>query len=129
MGLLVTNGAQLKCSFGMAPSVLIVPPANKVLSGTPAANIMDIKSIGNIPPFGMCQTLSNPAVAAATASALGVLTPSACVPVISTPWMPGSSTVLIGNMPALNDTCTLMCMYGGVIQIISAGQTGTQVGN
>ncbi|MEG0338367.1 MAG: DUF4280 domain-containing protein [Oscillospiraceae bacterium] len=129
MGLLVTNGAQLKCSFGMAPSVLIVPPANKVLSGTPAANIMDIKPIGNIPPFGMCQTLSNPAVAAATASALGVLTPSACVPVISTPWMPGSSTVLIGNMPALNDTCTLMCMYGGVIQIISAGQTGTQVGN
>ena len=39
----------------------------------PAANIMDHVPMVNIMPFGMCITPSNPAVAAATAAALGVL--------------------------------------------------------
>jgi hypothetical protein len=38
------------------------------------------------------------------------------------PWMPGSPTVLIGNMPALNDGSKLMCMWGGVIGIDAPGQ-------
>jgi hypothetical protein len=71
--------------------------------------------------------MANPAVAAATAAALGVLTPMPCVPVTTAPWAPGSPTVLIGNMPALNDQSKLMCNWGGVIQINSAGQTTTNV--
>jgi hypothetical protein len=50
-----------------------------------------------------------------------------CVPVTTAPWAPGSPTVLIGNMPALNDQSKLMCNWGGVIQINSAGQTTTNV--
>ncbi|GKH50560.1 hypothetical protein CE91St46_16710 [Eubacteriales bacterium] len=129
MGLLVANGAQLMCSFGMAPSVLVVPPQNKVISGTPSANVMDMKPMVNIMPFGMCTSMANPTVAAATAAALGVLTPQPCIPVITGPWAPGSATVLIANMPALNNTCKAMCAYGGVIQILSPGQTNVMVGN
>lgn len=120
-------GAMLQCSFGVAPSTLVVLPANRVLTGTPAANIMDNKPIVNVPPFGMCQSMANPTVAAATAAAMGALTPMPCVPVTPAPWIVGAPTVLIGNMPALNNTSKLMCTWGGVIQITNPGQTQTQV--
>lgn len=122
MGVQVCTGAMMLCSFGMAPSSLIVLPLNRVLTQTPAANIMDNKPFMNIMPFGMCSSLANPTVAAATAAALGVLTPMPCTPVIPGPWVVGAPTVLIGNMPALNNTSKLMCAYGGVIQILNPGQ-------
>jgi hypothetical protein len=123
MGLQVTTGAMMTCSFGMAPSTLNVLPTNKVVSTTPAANIMDTIPFVNIPPFGMCQSPANPAVAAATAAALGVLTPMPCTPVPAGPWMPGKPTVLVGNMPAVDNTCTLACSFGGVITLTAPGQT------
>lgn len=123
MGIQVCMGAMMQCSFGAAPSSLIVLPASQVLAGgPPAATIMDSKPIMNIPPFGMCSSLANPTVAAATTAALGVLTPMPCVPVTPAPWAPGSPTVLIGNQPALNNQSKLMCSWGGVIQIVSPGE-------
>ncbi|WP_442916703.1 DUF4280 domain-containing protein [Lutispora sp.] len=128
MGMCVCNGAILSCSFGSAPSSLMVMPQSRVItSGGPVANIMDNKPMVNVLPFGMCQSLANPAVAAATAAALGVLTPMPCIPVAVAPWTPGSPTVLIDGMPALNNTSKLMCVWGGVIQIIDAGQVTIQV--
>ena len=123
MGMQVCMGAMMQCSFGAAPSSLVVLPANKVLTVTPDANIMDNKPMVNILPFGMCSSMANPTVAAATAAALGALTPMPCVPVIPAPWAPGSPTVLIANMPALNSDSKLMCAYAGVIQITNPGQT------
>lgn len=122
MGQQVCAGAMLQCSFGAAPGTLMVLPANCVMTGAPAANIMDNKPMLNILPFGMCQSPANPMVAAATAAALGVLTPMPCIPVTAAPWMPGSPTVLIGNMPALNNSSKLMCNWGGVISINVPGQ-------
>jgi hypothetical protein len=123
MAMHVCNGATLMCSFGVAPSVLTVLPINRTLtSNMPAANIMDHIPLVNIMPFGMCITPSNPAVAAATAAAMGVLTPMPCVPVTPAPWVPGSPTVLLGNMPCLNNTSTLMCTWGGVITVVQPGQ-------
>ena len=117
-------GATLQCSFGMAPSSLVVLPVNRTLtSNVPAANIMDHVPMVNIMPFGMCNCPANPAVAAATAAALGVLTPMPCVPVTPAPWVPGAPTVLIANQPALDNTSKLMCVWGGVIQIVVPGQT------
>ncbi|MEZ2345838.1 DUF4280 domain-containing protein [Terriglobus sp. RCC_193] len=127
MSQLVCMGALLQCSFGVAPSSLVVLPANKVLSSTPVANIMDNKPLANIMPFGMCNSMANPMVAAATAAALGALTPMPCIPATAAPWAPGSPTVLIGNMPALNNTSKLMCNWGGVIQVVSPGQFTTMV--
>ncbi|NGZ86030.1 DUF4280 domain-containing protein [Duganella aceris] len=118
----VCMGAMLKCTFGVAPGTLMVLPANLVLTAVPDANIMDNKPMMNILPFGMCQSMANPMVAGATAAALGVLTPMPCVPMTVAPWVPGSPTVLIGNMPALNNSSKLMCMWGGVIGINMAGQ-------
>ena len=75
MGLIVCSGAMLKCSFGTAPGSMTVLPANMVQTATPIANIMDNIPMMNIMPFAMCQSMSNPTVAAATAAAQGVLTP------------------------------------------------------
>lgn len=120
----VVMGAELKCSLGTTPSSLIVIP-----KGTPhrvknklAATIMDHIPKANISPFGMCNTLINPAVAATTAAS-GLLTPMPCVPVIPAPWVPGSPTVLINNFPAFNNTSKCMCAWGGVINITFPGQT------
>jgi Domain of unknown function (DUF4280) len=123
MALQVNLGSMLQCSFGAAPGSLVVLPANRVLTGTPDANIMDGKSMVNILPFGVCSSLANPAVAAATAAALGVLTPMPCVPVTPAPWVPGAPTVLIGNMPALDNNSKLMCAWGGVIQVVNPSQS------
>ena len=98
MGQQVCMGAMLSCSFGVAPGSLMVLPLSQVMTTTPAANIMDNKPMVNVLPFGMCQSLANPMVAAATAAALGVLTPMPCIPMTMAPWMPGSPTVLIGNI-------------------------------
>lgn len=127
MGFCVCGGAVLSCSFGMAPSVLNVLPANKVVSAMPIATIMDNKPIVNIVPFGMCSSMANPTVAAATAAALGVLTPMPCLPVISAPWVPGSPTILVANYPVLNNSSKLMCNWGGVIQVNNAGTMNIQV--
>lgn len=124
MALQVCNGAIMQCSFGVAPSSLIViPKGPPVMAGGPlAATIMDYVPLANIPPFGVCTSLANPAVASATAAAFGVLTPMPCVPVIPAPWTPGSPTVLINNFPALNNTSKCMCTWAGVISITSPGQ-------
>ncbi len=128
MGLAVCNGAMMQCPFGLAPSSLVVLPLNRVMvSSQPMANIMDNKPMLNILPFGMCNSIANPVVAAATAAALGVLTPMPCIPATTAPWVPGSPTVLVGNMPALNDSSTLICMWAGVIQINVPGQFTTMI--
>ena len=123
MPMQVVNGAQLMCDQGMAPSVLVVLPINRVMSGNqPAANIMDNKPMVNIMPFGMCRSPANPTVAAATSAAMGVLTPMPCVPVTPAPWTPGSSTVMLAHMPALNNNCKLMCTWAGTISVVVPGQ-------
>lgn len=128
MAQLVVSGAMLQCSFGMAPSSLVVLPVNKTMgAGPPAANIMDHKPMVNIPPFGMCQSLANPTVASATSAAMGVLTPMPCIPATSAPWAPGSPTVLLANQPILNDTSKCMCNWAGVISINNAGEATVKV--
>jgi len=123
MGLQVVNSAPCTCSFGTAPSSLMVLPTNCVNAAKqPAATIMDNIPFVNVMPFAMCMSMANPAVAAATAAALGVLTPMPCTPVPAGPWAAGVPTVTIKGKPALDDASTLMCSYAGVIKITFAGQ-------
>jgi uncharacterized Zn-binding protein involved in type VI secretion len=122
----VHAGALVQCSFGLAPATLNVLPSARVLAeGTPAANITCCEPV-NIPTFGMCSSLANPEVAAATAAALGVLTPMPCVPAL-TPWVPGSPTTTIGGEPALVMGSTCQCAFGGVIQVLFPGAVRTTV--
>lgn len=128
MPLQVCMGAAMQCTMGLAPSKLMVIPKNMVFTNNvPDANIMDNIPMVNILPFGMCQSPANPAVAAATAAALGVLTPMPCVPVIPAPWVSGTPTVLLGNMPSLDNTHKLMCAWAGVISFIDAGEVTVNI--
>jgi len=123
----VSMGAMLQCTFGAAPSPFVVTPEKLVLGqGPPAANIMDCVPMKNIMPFGVCMSLANPTVAAATAAAFGVLTPMPCIPVTA-PWMPGAPTVLLGGMPTLDNVSKCMCSWGGVISVVQAGTTTLMV--
>ncbi|MBA3875125.1 MAG: DUF4280 domain-containing protein [Chloroflexota bacterium] len=128
MGQQVVMSAPTQCTFGATPSTLVVTPDNKVMvGGMPAATIMDNIPTKNVMPFGMCSSTTNPTVITATAAAQGVLTPMPCLPVTTAPWVPGSPTVLIAGKPALNNSCKLMCQWGGVISINMAGQMQTNV--
>lgn len=119
----VCSGATMKCSMGTSTAKLIVTPERHIeLAGKPKATIEDMKSMTNIPPFGLCFSLLNPVVAAATAAHLGVLTPMPCVPNPTGPWSPGKGDVLEKGIPALLDNCKLQCQWAGTIELIDNGQ-------
>jgi hypothetical protein len=104
----VTNGAILQCLFGTAPGAFVVSPPGR------SANIHDATP-ANIGSFGMCMSPANPGVGAATAAALGVLTPCACTPVTHC-WDNGSG----GD--TLQPSATLLCRCGyGTISIVTSG--------
>ena len=122
MAIHVCTGAMMKCAMGMAPSTFSATPKMVMTGNMPAGNIMDFVPMMNIPPFGMCMSLANPQVAAATAAALGALTPMPCIPVPTGPWAPGAPTVLVAGMPALNNSSMLTCAWAGVITFATPGQ-------
>lgn len=123
MAMQVCMGAMMQCSFGIGPSSLVVLPTNRVFTQhQPDANIMDHVPMVNIMPFGMCMSIANPVVAAATAAKLGVFTPAACIPATPAPWTPGAPTVTLGDLPTLDNTSMLMCMWGGVIEFVTPGE-------
>lgn len=124
MPLQVVNAAKTVCTMSAKPSQLVVLPTNRrTAGGQPAGNIGDHVPITNIAPFGPCVSPAFPPTAAATAAALGALTPQPCMPNTTTPWAPGSATVTIANRPALVQTDTCRCVWGGTISITDPGQT------
>jgi hypothetical protein len=124
---LVVAGATLRCSFGLSPAVLVVPPRRVVASGRPVARVDDTRPVVNLTTFGLCNSRVSPAVVAATAAAAGVPTPAPCVPAVTAPWAPGSPTVLVGRVPALTARSTCLCRWAGVITVLDAGQRATRV--
>lgn len=124
----VVDGATLMCTFGAAPSKFTVLPVNRVkVANVPAANIMDHKPNVNIMPFGMCSAPTNPTVIAATAAKLGVFSPAPCVPATVAPWVPGAPTVLIANMPALDNVSKCLCTWLGVVSVSVPGQVPVSI--
>lgn len=120
MAALVCKGALCRCSFGALPCALKVSGTVKG-EGAALATIAD-HGIANLSSFGMCTSLTNPMVAAATAAALGVLTPQPCIPVITTPWSGGSPTVKIGGKSVISGASTCRCAYGGGISVVQLPQ-------
>ena len=122
MGKMLTTGTVLKCSFGNATSPLKGTSALSVIvDGKPAVTIADVGGTVNISPFGMCSSLANPQVAAATAAALGVLTPQPCIPQ-PVAWKPSGAAVFAKNQLCLTDSCTCKCAYAGEITVVKPGQ-------
>jgi len=118
---LVVLGAQLRCAQGLSPSKLVLPPGRATASNKPVATVMDFRPMANIPPFGMCQALANPQVAAATAAAQGALTPQPCIPVVTAPGSPGSTAASTGGQKLLTADSTCHCQWTGVISISDPG--------
>ncbi|WP_081796940.1 DUF4280 domain-containing protein [Bacillus ndiopicus] len=119
----VVAGATLSCSEGDQTSILQLPVSHGVfLKNKAKMNEMDFKPNVHVHPFGLCQTLANPAVAAATAANKGVLKPMPCTPVLTMPWINGKSDQLIENYPALTTQSTNMCLYCGTIRVEDDGQ-------
>jgi hypothetical protein len=89
----------------------------------PIATVNDFQPVVNIAPFGMCQSPANPQVAAATAAAMGTLTPQPCMPMTTAPWSPGSSDVTVQDMKALTSDSKCNCTWTGSIEITDASAT------
>jgi uncharacterized Zn-binding protein involved in type VI secretion len=124
MPLQVVNNAKTKCTMSAKPSQLLVLPAKqRDAGGQPAANIQDHVPIVNVAPFGPCMSPTFPPTAAATAAKGGTLTPVQCIPSTTAPWTPGSAVVTIAGQPALRQTDTCLCQWGGTITITDPGQT------
>ena len=121
----LATGAMLQCSMGAAPSVFTstqLPGSPETLGSLPAATIMEFVPMMNIMPFAVCQSPANPMVAAATAAAMGVLTPMPCIPNVVAPWAPPSECVTLTGIPLATAQSTCMCAFGGTISV----QTPTQ---
>lgn len=121
----VCNGAMLKCSQAMPPATttLIVIPPTVNAEKKQMANMMDFVPLTNIPTFGLCRAIANPAVAAATSAALGVLTPVPCIPNIVAPWTGCKMDVLVRKNPAVLKSSKLMCIWTGQIEVSFEGQS------
>lgn len=118
----VISGATLTCSMGTAPGAFTGGCVVVYVTDKPAGTVMDTAMGRNIAPFALCRSLGNPAVAAATAAAFGVLTPMPCTPNAAGPWSPGAAHVDLENKAALLATDQVTCAFGGTISVSDAGQ-------
>ena len=125
----VCNAAQLTCTMGSIPSVLIVLPNHRLTTSyQPAANVTDHKSLINVQPFGQCRSLKNPRVADATDRALGRLSPMPCIPNTPAPWAAGATVMRLDHEPSLGQGCCLSCVWAGVITVVAPGQSTHHIG-
>jgi Domain of unknown function (DUF4280) len=120
---LVCTGATLQCSMGTTPASFAA--SGQTVSGPTPAGVLTDVGAASVPSFGLCMSLANPQVAAATAAALNVLTPQPCLPVIAGPWTPGSARVTVNGVAALDDSSQCACTWGGSIAVTSPGQPDT----
>lgn len=119
----VVTGGMLTCTMGGSPGTFTGGCTKVFVQGKPAGTVADTAMGTNIAPFGMCQSLANPAVAAATAAALGVLTPMPCTPMIAGMWTPGAQHVVFEGKATLLQTDIATCAYAGTVSVVDAGQT------
>lgn len=123
MAIPVVSGATIICTMGLAPGVLTVTSQSSVLiGGKPSATVSDTAPLANVGPCGMCVSMANPLVAAATAAALGVLTPQPCIPSPAGAWVGGNAPPVAGS-PGLANDANLICLNGGCISIMDPGQS------
>lgn len=119
--MLVASSSLLMCSLGSAPGTLSVLATNRVrVEGRPVATVDSHVPLVNIGSFGLCSSAANPQVVAAQGA------PQQCVPVTSSPWQPGSTSVRVGRRRILLQGDHCMCQWGGVITVTDARSTRTR---
>lgn len=127
MSFCICSGAILECQFGSMPAAFNALPLSKVvIGGQPIGVLSDMVPLANIPPFGMCNSVTNPAVISATAAAMGTPTPAPCMPVPAGSWQDVPENVLAGGKSVVTNGSYLMCAWAGKISVKFAGQIGVQ---
>ncbi len=99
---------------------MVLDPLRKLKADGKSVAISTDNSIANISTFGMCNNINNPAVAAATAAAQGVLTPAPCMPVTIDTWNNTVKKISINGVAVVGENSKLHCTYGGCIKINNA---------
>jgi hypothetical protein len=97
-----------------------------VATTTTACTVTDYATTLNLTSFGLCMSLANPQVAAATTAAQGVLTPQPCMPMVVGSWIPGSLTAKTNGMPLLTEAATCTCAWLGAITVVAPMQQTAQ---
>ena len=125
----VCMNAMMMCTFGVAPSSLVVLPINQGADQPGARRehhgprshgehhaVRDVHRRRLTlrwplpPPQPWAFSLPCPAF-----------------PNTPAPWVPGAVTVLLGNQPTLDNVSTLNCIWGGVIQFTFPGEITVEV--
>lgn len=117
----LTTGTLIECNMGVLKIPFIaddLPGAPKE-NGLPVATMTQVVTGKNIASFGMCNSIANPAVVAATAAAQGVKTPAPCMP-FGTAWLPPSFTAKYLGLPLARADAVCACALGGVIKVTQA---------
>lgn len=129
MGLpIVTEGALMMCSFGVAPSSLIVTSnATVTVGGIPAATLMDYAPFANIPCFGVCLSPMHPGFVGGVVSAAlgGAPVAPPCTPAVATPWLQPALITTIDGLAVLLPSAVNHCALSGVIKFVTTGQSET----
>jgi hypothetical protein len=109
----VVAGAKIFCNFACNRKKIRLPKSHGVYIKEKALlNVMDYKPNKNILSFGVCTSPKNP----------NPNSPNSCTPKIKLKWVNGKEDMLVENQPALLNTCTTKCAYGGKITIVDDGQ-------
>jgi hypothetical protein len=118
MGMGCSQCAMCKCVFSTAAAPLVALPVTQAMAQTGfMASILNNKPFVNIPPMGLCASPDHPVMKAAKR-------PGPCLPVMTTPWLPGAPTVMTTQGPLLNNLSKAICQYKGVVNIVTPGSPG-----
>lgn len=99
----VCHDAKLNCTLSPDISTLIVTNSKQMIENKPVATIYD----NNIVPFKTCSVNK------------------ACIAKLGT-WQK-KGNILVGNSPALLSGSTCNCSLGGIVSIVSSGQSKTNI--
>ena len=117
----VAEGAKLVCSMGTENPALKLTKRKHTCEKKEIANVEDRKPIQDIPSFGMCRSMANPQVQAATQAAQGVLTPQPCEPPSFSVWTPGAKFIfqIVGGtkIKVLTSDSQCVCAFAGIVKI------------
>jgi hypothetical protein len=117
----VVSGFKLKCNFGSMDATVNIPAAGVGCSGKEY-----VKTPADVIPFmsvncGMCKSMMNPQVAAATAAAMGTLVQQPCMkPVLALPI--GAQKTEAYGMPVATKMTPMICPFGGKLEMTDPGQ-------
>lgn len=121
MANLVTAGTLLRCDKGSATSPLQLAGHAVNAGGQAVAAVQDSQGQVNVRPFGTCMSPANPAFSQSAGN-------GPCNPIIITPWINGSASVLVAGHAVVTTASRCQCQWGGQVTAAAPGQPSVTAG-